>query len=111
METELAWIAGFFDGEGSSYIGWGWPKKDGTRSPHVYISAAQKHKAPLERIQRTLGKGSVTGPNRRGMFTWQLQSSKDVPEVMNLLWPYLGEIKKEQYLDACKRADRSHSCI
>jgi hypothetical protein len=104
---ESAWAAGFFDGEGSSYVAFGHPRKDGSRLAYVRVRAAQNHREPLDRLQAELG-GTVTGPYKTGMFAWQMQASKEVPKAMARLWPFLGTAKKQQYISARERANTNN---
>jgi hypothetical protein len=89
-ETEIAWAAGFFDGEGTTSH----RPKHSTR-----IQISQKEPGLLHRFADAVGSGSVRGPYRNGTgHVWQYRVSnrRDVAAVIALLWPYLGEIKKAQ---------------
>lgn len=102
MEIELAWAAGFFDGEG--YIGC---KKDGT----VRLSIDQINKAPLNRFQKAVGGlGTVTGPHppsglgKRWQYDYEVANGRAI-QVFKLIEPYLCEIKVEQGTDAIIKSD------
>jgi hypothetical protein len=96
-ETEWAWAAGFFDGEGSTsvlYPGKSEGRPEGYACLHVKVS--QKDRRPLERFQAALGMGSITGPYQPGdIHCWQ-KGGKGANEALELLWPYLSEPKREQ---------------
>jgi hypothetical protein len=97
MDThELAWCAGFFDGEGSTH-----PGKKGEYKV-IRLSVAQAELAPLERFRRAVGLGSIEGPYApRGVSTlpkwiYRVYSYEEVQYVVCLLWPWLGDTKRAQ---------------
>lgn len=98
---ELAWAAGFFDGEG--YIGC---KADGS----VRLSIDQIHKTPLERFQKAVELGSIIGPNppsgigKNWQYDFELNCQKAIT-AFRLIEPYLCEIKLEQGLDAIIKSE------
>ena len=96
---ELAWAAGFFDGEGCITLSRGLPT----------LSIAQVDREVLDRFKRAVGPGSVNGPydyaskerrehflNRKPQYRYQLSRLDDVRNVIDLLSPYLSSIKKEK---------------
>ena len=85
-ETELAWAAGFFDGEGCTF-------SNGKDYPRMV--AAQMDRRPLDRLHAAVGFGIVK-PVRRGGFEWVVSDWQDVRIVHMLLWPYLSQPKREQ---------------
>lgn len=96
MAAELAWAAGFFDGEGSS----SGVVKPNEHGPSVYLRINQVDRRPLERFLRAVGLGQINGPYVRKIgkpqCVWQVAGFKsDI--VMALLWPSLSEPKREQY--------------
>ncbi len=99
-ETELAWAAGFFDGEGSC---------GAYRTPtgdYLYIRMTVNQIQPecLERFATAVGCGPVLGPYRHGrhapLFRWQLSGLDKCARVYGLLVPYLGSIKRKQILQS-----------
>ena len=101
MNTELAWAAGFFDGEGSIQL----------RKTGLQLYVGQTDPRPLERFAAAVGVGKVNGPYgpyaRNGtpntwkpMYAWQVGGRK-AEAVFALLQPFLSEPKREQY-DAVK---------
>ena len=97
--TELAWAAGFFDGEGSTsvlYPGKSKVRPEGYACLHMKVP--QKDSRPLHRFREAVGCGSVTGPYLQGeceIYSWQLGGKMARP-VLDTLWPYLSEPKREQ---------------
>jgi hypothetical protein len=106
--TELAWAAGFFDGEGCTTItSFKSMKKNATDRKRPYCSMrqsiAQVHIEPLIRFHQAIGLGAVRGPykyksNKQYHYQWNA-SGMDVIKVLDQLWPYLSKIKREQALD------------
>ncbi|MBO0730555.1 MAG: hypothetical protein J2P57_14955 [Acidimicrobiaceae bacterium] len=90
VETELAWAAGLFDGEG--HTGWG-------RTLRVDI--CQYHDASvLDRFVAAVGIGKVYGPwvDRRSgakKYAVEIDNYRSV-EVLRLIWPYMSEPKQWQ---------------
>jgi hypothetical protein len=110
-ELELAWAAGFFDGEGSTkkiYSHYR-TKKGEVRKPtkNVCVSVAQADLKPLLRFQKAVGNvGHINGPysyraNQRPYWIWSA-SYKTAREVFGSLKTYLCSVKKAQYLRVTK---------
>lgn len=95
--SEEAWAAGLFDGEGTTSVLAA--KRDRWKYPR--LSMAQKYDEVLLRFQKVVG-GRIYKSNTREIFNWNLYKQGDVEEALNLLWPYLSEIKKEQALKVFK---------
>ncbi len=97
---ELAWAAGFYDGEG--YAGTQLARS-GNR--HLRLSIGQADRSLLERFQRAVyGLGRINGPYQRSapdgtprkpMHYWRA-SSCEARRVIDLLTPYLSEPKLAQ---------------
>lgn len=110
-QTEVAWAAGFFDGEGSSkkiYSHY-FTKKGEVRKPttNVVLSVAQAELKPLKRFKKAVGDiGHINGPysyriNQRPYWIWSA-SYISARLVFNKLRQYLCSIKKKQYLKVSK---------
>src|SRR3990167_4045118 len=90
--NEVAWAAGFFDGEGCTYC-----SRDGRARS---LSIAQNEAGPLHRFQRAVGAGSVTGPynavrQTRPHLIWSTAKTADIRMVLMKLWPYLSQPKRD----------------
>lgn len=93
---ELAWAAGFFDGEGSFVIL--------KRNYSVRLAIAQIHKDMLERFQNAIGglgtiadKGYMSKLSKHKIYTLQISNFEHVQAAMAMLWTFLGPYKREQY--------------
>lgn len=101
--TELAWAAGFFDGEGHSR--WRQNSKAGVS---LVVTACQSGSdETLRRLQAALGgAGTIRGPIQdpkhphwTPRYTW---AALDYPAIEALvdMWPYLSSVKRDQALAA-----------
>lgn len=98
LETEKAWAAGLFDGEGSTCLH-GRARADGKR-PGIRMVLSQKDTGPelLLRLQAALGGvGKVLERgDRPGVWVWRCQDRPGCTEALNRMWPYLSSPKKSQ---------------
>jgi hypothetical protein len=98
---ELAWAAGFFDGEGS----FSWAGR------YAHISIAQTDRELLDRFRDALDVGHVHGPSlardplrpSRTRFTFNAYGSDAFRRVTKSLWPHLGTLKRAQAIAAMRR--------
>lgn len=104
METEYAWCAGFFDGEGSTYVRQGNRARD---YPELTLSVTQADEETLARFYDAMQQhGSVTGPvnesgiGKRPRYNYRTLRTEDTLWVLAMMWPYLGGIKRKQARDA-----------
>ena len=93
---DLAWLAGFFDGEGTTYLA------DGR--PEIWIG--QKDKRVLEKVKLIYNKGHIEGPYIRKLVSgketyihrYRISKQEDSLEFILLIWPWISEAKREQAL-------------
>jgi hypothetical protein len=106
--TELAWVAGFFDGEG--YIGAS--GSHGRRTIEISIAQSTTDSVPptLTRVRLALGVGSVHGPrilpnpwSKLPQYVWRANAFEDVQFATALLWRWLGPVKRAQARQALLR--------
>lgn len=97
LDIELAWSAGFLDGEGNFCA----PNESAGRIKRRFkIQACQVDREVLDRLEVALG-GSVRGPygpysgNRQPYYQWCVYGPA-AKEAFALLEPYLGSVKLEQ---------------
>ncbi len=107
-EIELAWAAGFFDGEGCTSIQVAYYNpQTGTKSMQMHISITQNGRSTLDRFWNAVNKvGAVNGPYVRRtsseVYTYRATGPK-VAQVMEQLWPYMSQPKKEQFIAVITR--------
>lgn len=99
VECELAWSAGFFDGEGTVYN-----RTRFKKYTYLNLEISQRDRRPLDRFCKAVGHGKIISRPSRGStkehFMWVCYRQQDVKEVMNKIYPYLSDPKKEQYKKA-----------
>jgi hypothetical protein len=109
--TELAWVAGFFDGEG--YIGSG--GSQGKRTIEMSIAQASVGELPLTltRVAIVLGVGNLRGPrmlpnawSKLPQYVWKAAAFEDVQYATAMLWRWLGPVKRAQARAALLRYRR-----
>ena len=109
--AELAWAAGFFDGEGTT-IARGYAARPGYRQLSITVPQACREGVPpvLLRFQRAmLGMGHITGPEDDGMYVLRFGAREEARLVLELLWPYLGRVKRAQATRALSLVDLQYS--
>lgn len=99
---ELAWAAGFFDGEGCFSVA-RQAQRSGGPKEYRYLRAAiyQKDIRPLQRFLRAISdEGKHIGLYQsRNVHQIQWQAA-NAERIYDLLSPYLSEPKREQYAAA-----------
>jgi len=114
-EVELAWCAGFFDGEGHVSYHRGYPSKmSGCVSAQMFANVPQcsDNIEVLEKFQRIVGLGKLLGPYKtakkpKHVLTFGI---KEVQPLFLMLKPYLGKEKTEDFQRAILAFDM-HSSI
>lgn len=101
--TDIAWAAGFFDGEGTTSI----LKAQRDKYSYIRMGVSQKLHECLDRFYSIVQKGKIYSSNTRDIRSWNCYKHEDVIEVLNLLWPYLSEIKKQQALIALDKVNNN----
>lgn len=101
---ELAWAAGFYDGEGCTFT-----SVDGGRVT-MQVLITQVDRRVLDRFQAAVGGlGKVYGPrrrvaaNQRDYFVFAAYRFEHSQAVIAMLWRFLSEQKREQALYAIGR--------
>lgn len=91
QETDLAWAAGFIDGEGCIGV-----YSNGIKSSAVLsLSVSQKYNEPLLKLVALFGGHLKPKSNPVGFMEWRLYSSNAL-NVLKQVLPYLQSNKKEQ---------------
>jgi hypothetical protein len=106
MSIELAWAAGFFDGEGSvgRYAsGRSFNKENPPTYPKVGIHNTDIEL--LERFRLAVGLGSIDGPmikkvGHKPIYKYRVDGQAKVISIYLLLKPYLGAAKSRDFENA-----------
>jgi len=92
---DLAWAAGFFDGEG-----WANRKERGVQSR---INQADPDGVPdvLRKFRRIVGVGRIKGPlimeGKQPLYYWEATSRPDIARVAELIGPWLCPVKRAEF--------------
>ena len=99
VREELAWAAGFFDGEGCCGIR--------SKSGNLYVHISQNDRKVLDRFKQAVGDVGHVNEfvdnylNRNGTrFQYQIGSFEGVQAVVVMIWIWLSPIKREQIVKA-----------
>ena len=106
-DTDLAWAAGFFDGEGCirSRIYKG--KRHATHCQFI-LTVSQAESELLYQFQAIFNKGVVNGPYKnsgKGVYHYRVSGTSAV-SIIKLMWPYLGQRKKRDFIEARKNRNK-----
>lgn len=102
-DVDVAWAAGFFDGEGHFGLSKPRQRKAGHSYTHAIVRISQTEPTTLERFRIAVDRGAVRGPyapprngfSRRQRWEYAVEGSGAV-EVGRLLLPYLSGPKTAQ---------------
>lgn len=102
---ELAWAAGFFDGEGSASV----LKAQRDKYAYPRLSLSQKNIIPLERFHKAVGYGKIYKSKTRDIYNWNLYRTEDVEHVCSLLNGYLSEPKRNQINEMFRKVEEHNA--
>jgi hypothetical protein len=102
--AEAAWLAGFFDGEGSVTV---YLAGRNRAYPTYIISIPNTHKGSLDRCVEITGVGKVVSKNMKNkpdhykqQWQWQVQSQRNIASVCLQMLPY-----------CCIKQDKIRECL
>ncbi len=98
-EIDIAWAAGFFEGEGSVYC-WSY-RSNNKEYKYLRAKAGQNEREPLDKLVQILG-GKVYGPYPKN-YIWTI-SGKNAEKAMSLIEPYLFSRRLSQLEKAREKA-------
>jgi len=101
VEFEYAWCAGLFDGEGSTSV----LKAQRDKYAYVRMNVPQKLPEVLDKFLSIVKVGKIYKSKTRNILSLDIYKQEDVVSCLNMLWPYLSEVKKKQALNAFERID------
>lgn len=98
---DLAWAAGFFDGEG--HIGF-IVHNNKRINGHLHIQICQTEDGPLQRFYSVFGVGKIYGPytpktkrgNRRPYKQFHVDRADHVKMIISSMWSWLSNPKQRQ---------------
>ena len=105
MESDYAWCAGFFDGEGSTTI----LKAQRDKYSYVRMSLSQKDKRVLDKWSSIMQVGNIYKAKTREIHSLDIYKRDEVENTLNKMWPFLSEIKKEQAIRVFEGVDNHNN--
>lgn len=108
--ADLAWAAGFFDGEGST-IARTSTSRPGYYQLNITVPQSGRDRIPplLHRFQRVmLGMGHIGRPSKEGVYALRFSAREEAHLVLELMWPYLGEVKRAQASRAMQLVEQQY---
>ncbi len=98
-ETELAWAAGFFDGEGSVSV-----VRRSPRGRYWYplVQVGNRERSPIERFKEIVGAGFIYTRHQDGFHMWGAASRKAEKVLLQII-PYLVNKRKQAELALLSR--------
>ena len=94
-DTEIAWAAGFWEGEGYVYA---WKHRSPNGKTYVYlkVGASQKEPELLERLHAMFGGNKVhRSSNIQRIWRWGATSAT-AEHFIEAIWPWLSLRRREQ---------------
>jgi len=119
-DTDYAWAAGFWDGEGCVSLTYRQWSENTPRIPRIVVQVAQVDRRVLDRFQSVVGYGNVLGPykprsnNAQPYHVWRVEGVPHLQRMRDLLAPYLGEVKLNQMdiaLEARRVWEKTATCL
>ena len=103
IALDLAWAAGFFDGEGWVGAIKKTHAKNRTAGVGLSISIAQTDPEVLEKFAKVAGFGNLRGPynpktaNSNPYWVWRSEQREEIRDLFKELRPYLSSVKCQQF--------------
>lgn len=101
-DTEIAWLAGLFEGEGCINF-------QGKNCVRLDLGSTDED--VIRKLLETVGVGKVQldklKENRKPFFRWILSVKADVIEVLMQIYPYMGERRAARIDEAFKRLEKN----
>jgi hypothetical protein len=103
-EHELAWAAGFFDGDGWAALSRQRGRRTGQPQARINQSSVDDVPEVLLRFRDAVGVGRIGGPKledgREPLYWWVASSRADVEKTGELIGPWLSSQKRAQFARA-----------
>lgn len=104
-QKELAWAAGFFDGEGYTACLF---RQKGRGTAYIATTIGQVDRQVLDRFQAAVGVGKVRGPyqlkaKNQKIWMWSATANFEHAQAMIAkLWKFLSPVKRDQAAKALR---------
>uniref|UniRef100_A0A6M3L357 Putative homing endonuclease n=1 Tax=viral metagenome TaxID=1070528 RepID=A0A6M3L357_9ZZZZ len=88
-ERNLAWAAGFFEGEGSFFVAYQVPRKDGSKIFHTHASLTQKDEDLLNQFRNIVGFGVICNSSKN-VKAWKTTKVGEASKLLEWFRPWLS---------------------
>lgn len=107
--TDLAWLAGLYEGEGSCSTRVGTSKRYGTPMGSCSLSLGMTDEDVVRRAREIFGFGKVYREPRqrhghKDMFVYSVSRFEFVQAAIAMVWPWLGQRRRAQALECLRTA-------
>ena len=112
-DTEAAWVAGLFEGEGSVVL---CRSSNGTHRKYVRLQLGSTDLDVLEKLKSYAG-GSIYGPRQKekeshkDFWIWMEGKQDRARELIQAMMPWLGERRKEKAMSVLQEVDAQPAII
>lgn len=89
-DIDLAWAAGFFEGEGCFYAHYHRPRHDGSKRMIAEASITQKDEGLIRRFQEVVGFGCVYLGTKK-IWIWKTTKKGEAEKLVDLIGGQLGD--------------------
>lgn len=104
----LAWLAGFYEGEGTcGFYTSKTPTKRGYFPNRISMSIGQNERAVLEKCKKIIGFGCVSTRTKSGYSSYGCSGTQAVI-LLSAIRPYLKSVYKRGQIDKALKAWRAH---
>jgi hypothetical protein len=93
-KEEIAWAAGFFEGEGCFFASFQKPRQNGTRIFRTHASLAQKDVSLLEKFKEIVGFGIICN-NSKDVKAWKTSKVGEAEQLLEIFRPWLSNRRLE----------------
>lgn len=108
----LAWLAGFYEGEGCLYVGYR-KTRDRLGEPLYHFDITNTDKDVLDKVLDIVGIGKITNVGRneehhKDRFRFRLFKAEDIYAICVAMYPWLGQRRKakiEEFIKLYKELD------
>lgn len=99
METDIAWAAGLFEGEGTVFTANQLHRTSGKTYSYPRLELKMTDQDVVERFRSIVGCGSIhfkpkARDHWKDAWCWQLTDAASCRRVVAAFWPYLGTRRK-----------------
>jgi hypothetical protein len=113
-DTDIAWAAGLFEGEGCIGIWWPPSTIGRRRNPQIRLQVTMTDRDTVQEFCRIVECGGVSQeqnrkPPRKNCWYWTIGNPTDVERILRAFYPRLGERRRAKADEAFAEIDRRNA--